>query len=221
MEQVALFTETKAGRLTLDCTISTLLPKVPLQVFVNTLSMDLLHRRLGHCGEAALHRLLREDMSTGLSPVTGKVSPCDSCQLEKLTLPPHPVVLFDHRTTRALQLVVMDLAGSVKPRSLGGASYFLGLLDVFTRHSWVFTIKKKSDAATKIFECKCVLENQCKQKLLNLRLDNGGEFSSSSLKHQMAVQGVLLQTTLPRSPKSNALVERFNSGSRTRQRPSC
>ena len=68
MEQVALFSQSKQGRLTLDCTMSTSLPTLPstghAEVFVNTLSMDLLHRRLGHSGEASLHRLLREDMAT-------------------------------------------------------------------------------------------------------------------------------------------------------------
>ena len=53
-------------------------------------------------------------------------------------------------------------------------------------------------------------ENQCKQKLLNLRSDNGGEFTSSDFKHKMAVLGVSLQTTPPRSPESNAIAERFN-----------
>lgn len=179
LEQVALFSQSKEGKLTLDCTISTLLPSPPstarAKVFVNTLSMDLLHRRLGHSGEASLQRLLQEDMVTGVSKVSGKISPCDSCQLGKITRPTHPAVQFDHSTTRPLQLVVMDLAGPVKPNSLGGASFFLGLMDVFTRHSWVYVIKKKSDAATKIFEWKSVAENQSKQKLLNLRSDNGGE----------------------------------------------
>ena len=104
-------------------------------MFVNTLSMDLLHRRLGHSGEVALHRLLREDMATGLNTLKGKISPCDSCQLGKLTRPPHLAVHFDYRTTRPLQLVVMDLAGPVKPNSLGGASYFLGLMNVRTSAS--------------------------------------------------------------------------------------
>ena len=58
-------------------------------------------------------------------------------------MPPHPALAFDHGTTFALGLVVMDLAGTVKPRSLGNASYFLGILDIFTRKSWVFPIKKK------------------------------------------------------------------------------
>ena len=88
----------------------------------------------------------------------------------------------------------MDLAGPVKPRSLGGASYFLGIMDVYTRHSWVYTIKKKSDAAAQILELKAVAKGQSNTKLLTLRTDNGGEFTSTAFKSSMALLGVTLQT---------------------------
>ena len=97
---------------------------------------------------------------------------------------------FDHGTTHALHLVVMNLAGPVRPRSLGGASYFLGLLDVHTRQTWVFTIKKKSDAAVKIMETcwsgKVLRKTSGSKKLLHLRSKNGGEFTSTAFKHQIS-----------------------------------
>ena len=142
---VALMTESENGRLTLDCKILSTTNPLPssrrVEVFSNSLSMDLLHRRLGHSGEGALRRLLRGDMATGLGEVSGAVSPCDPCQVGKLTRPPHPAVSFSHGTTYALELVVMDLAGPVRPSSLGRAIYFLGIMDVFTRFSWVFTMR--------------------------------------------------------------------------------
>ena len=174
------------SHLTLDCKILSQLSSPPsirhAEVFSSSLSMDLLHRRLGHSGQAALHRLLHDNMATGIGQISGSISPCDPCRLGKLTRPHHPAVTFDHNTTYALELVVMDLAGPVKPRSLGGASYFLGILDVFTRHSWVFTIKKKSDAAEKIMEWKCVAENHSRTKRLRLRSDNGEEFTTKTFK---------------------------------------
>ena len=111
--------------------------------------MNLLHRRLGHSGEAALQRLLQGNMAIGVSvKPRSKVDFCDSCQLGKLTRPPHPAVVFDHGTSYPLHLVVVDLAGPLNPRSLGGKSFFMGILDVYTRHSWVYMLKHKSDAAT-------------------------------------------------------------------------
>ena len=81
--------------------------------------------------------------------------PSARAQLGKLTRSPHPAVSFSHGTTYALELVVMDLAGSVRPSSLGGAFYFLGIMDVYTRYSWVFTLRVKSDAA-----CKGAIEEE-------------------------------------------------------------
>ena len=129
LEQVALLSESKEGRLTLDCkilaTTSTLPSSRHAEAFNGSLSMDLLHRRLGHSGKSALHRLLQGNMATGIGQISGSISPCDPCMLGKLTRPPHPVVRFDQNTSYALELVVMDLAGLVTPSSLGGASYFL------------------------------------------------------------------------------------------------
>ena len=52
MEQVALFSETKAGRLTLDCTISTMLPSAPSLRHTEN-SSDLHHEHID-CGPAAI-----------------------------------------------------------------------------------------------------------------------------------------------------------------------
>ena len=47
-----------------------LTPPIPfgrrVEVFSNSLSMDMFHRRLGHSGEGALRRLLRGNMATGI-----------------------------------------------------------------------------------------------------------------------------------------------------------
>ena len=114
--------ESSKGRLTLDCKImSTPLSPLPslrlAEALSGSLSMNLLHRRLGHNGEAALQRLLQENMAIGVSvkPVS-KVDFCDSCQLGKLIRPPHLAVVFDHGTSNILHLVVGDLASRVTPR---------------------------------------------------------------------------------------------------------
>ena len=81
-----------------------------------------------------MHRLLHNNMATGIGRVSGGV-PVNHAR--KLTRRPHPAVAFNHSTTYALELVVMDLVGPIKLSSLGGACYFLGILDVSTRFSWV------------------------------------------------------------------------------------
>ena len=148
--------ESSHGRLTLECKILSIHPstlpslRLPEALSVS-LSMNLLHRRLGHSGEAALHRLLQGNMALGVTVTPSSTMDfCDSCQLGKLTKPPHPAEAFDHGTSYPLELVVVDLARPVTPRSLGGKSYIMGVLDVFTRHSWVYFLSRESDAAEKL-----------------------------------------------------------------------
>ena len=65
-------------------------------------------------GQAALQRLLHDNMATVVSIVSGSsISPCDPCRLGKLTRP-HPAVVFDHNKTYALELVVIDLASQAQ-----------------------------------------------------------------------------------------------------------
>ena len=70
LEQVALLSESEEGRLTLDCkilsTTSTLPSSRHVEAFSGSLSMDMLHRRLGHSRQAALHRLLQGNMAIGI-----------------------------------------------------------------------------------------------------------------------------------------------------------
>ena len=134
LQQVALKSKSDKGRLTLDITSTNSTPLLPLrqvEVLSYSLSMHLLHQRLGHSGQAPLHRLLHENMATGVSVNPGSnIGTCDPCELGKLIRPSHPADAFYHGKTFALELVVMDLAGPVKPRNLSKASYFLGILDV-------------------------------------------------------------------------------------------
>ena len=74
----------------------------------------------------------------------------------------------------------------------------------------MFTLRCKSDAAGKIMEWKGVAEGHSKTKMLKFRIDNGGGFTSNAFKSFMALLGVQLETTPPRSPESNGVAERWN-----------
>ena len=120
MPQIALMIINK-DRVKLDCRLAPRSPTAPAAIFTTSISMDVLHRRLGHSGNPAIKRLLAEGMVHGIQVTKGtEVEPCDAYQLGKLTRPPNPPSPFLHNTTKPLQVVVMDLAGPVKPKNLGG-----------------------------------------------------------------------------------------------------
>ena len=93
LEQIALMTVLR-GRLTLDYTLAApSLPTTP-SVYVSEISMSLLHRRLGHSGQPAIHRLLNENMATSVKRIKGSsISPCDDRHL-----PPSGAILCTDTT---------------------------------------------------------------------------------------------------------------------------
>ena len=62
-QQIGLMTVHK-GRLTLDYSMAEAAPSIKAEVYSCQLTMSLLHRRLGHNGQAALQRLLSANMAT-------------------------------------------------------------------------------------------------------------------------------------------------------------
>ena len=79
MQQIALMTICN-GRLTLDCKLAPRSPTAPAAIFTTSISMDVMHRRLGHSGNPAIKRLLAEGMVHGIQVTKGtEVEPCDAC----------------------------------------------------------------------------------------------------------------------------------------------
>ena len=45
-----------------------------------------------------------------------------------------------------MQVVHTDVCGPIKPSSLGKSNYFLPFIDDFSRKTWVYFLKQKSEA---------------------------------------------------------------------------
>ena len=71
-----------------------------------------------------------------------------------------------------------DVCGKMGHKSLGGAEYFLTLLDDYTHYVWVYPMKTKDQVFSIFRNWQTQTENFSKTKLKTLRSDNGGEFIS-------------------------------------------
>ena len=80
-------------------------------------------------------------------------------------------------TRRPLQLVDMDLCGPARTKKPSGESYFMLIIDDFSRMTWVAFLKNKSEALEKFRTFKALAENQTGCKLKCIRSDRGGEFT--------------------------------------------
>jgi hypothetical protein len=90
----------------------------------------------------------------------------------------HNQVRFSSGATRAggiLQLVHNDVFGPVTIPSLGKYVYYVSFIDEFSRNTWIYFLRKKSEVFDKFKEFKALVENQTEKKIKVLRMDNGGE----------------------------------------------
>lgn len=142
-----------------------------------------------------------------------KLDDCDAGFSEHCVLRKAHKVRFSksvHKSTTILDYVHADLWGPTKTLSLGGGSYFLSIVDDFSRRVWVIILKGKYEAFEKFKEWKTLVEVQTERKVKKLRADNGLEFCNGPFNQFCKENGIARHLTIPGTPQQNGLVERMN-----------
>ena len=63
--------------------------------------------------------------------------------------------------------------GLVLVPSLGKSLYYVRFIDYFSRNTWFYFLKKKSEVFNKFKEYKALVENQTGKRIKVLRTNNG------------------------------------------------
>ena len=93
------------------------------------------HRRLSHVGIQQLNRLIKHNLVKGLKDVTFEMDKlCSACQARKQVGNTHPKKIM-MSTSKAFELLHMDLFGSTTYTSIGGNKYGFMIVDDFTRYT--------------------------------------------------------------------------------------
>jgi hypothetical protein len=100
--------------------------------------------------------------------------------------------------------------GPVPVPSLGKYVYYVSFIDDFSRNTWIYFLRKKSEVFDKFKEFKALVENQTEKKIKVLRTDNGGEFCGNEFKEFCKKCGIARQKTTPYTPQQNGVAERMN-----------
>jgi len=86
----------------------------------------------------------------------------------------------------------------------------LTFIDDYTKKTWVYLLKQKSE----VFECfhkyKPLVEKQSGHYIKFLRIDRGGEYISNDLLHFCREHGIQKQFTTRYTPQQNGVAERKN-----------
>lgn len=99
-----------------------------------------------------------------------------------------------------------DLWGSYRTLSYCGASYFLTIVDDYSRAVWIYLLVDKSEAP-RMFKMFLVhVERQFNKHVKMVRSDNGTEFTC--MKNFFLENGIIFQTSCVGTPQQNGRVER-------------
>ena len=156
------------------------------------------HQRLGHPSNKAF--ALFPSFSTNNSC---DVNDCLVCPLAKQTRSPFPS--SEISTKSPFEMIHVDIWGGYKVASISGARYFLTIVDDFTRCTWIFLMRHKSDTQTHLLNFINMIETQFSCKIKIVRSDNGPEFTLNSF---YSTKGLIHQTSCVHTPQQNGVVER-------------
>ncbi|GJV93422.1 retrovirus-related pol polyprotein from transposon TNT 1-94 [Tanacetum coccineum] len=168
------------------------------------------HKRLSHLNFKNINKLAKQNLVAGLPSLTfSKDKNCSACEKGK-----HHRASFKTKRSfsisKCLHLLHMDLFGPVKPQTISHNKYTLVIVDEYSRYTWVFCLKKKSDAADCIMSFIRKMENLNEVRVKELRSDNGTEFRKHKLEEFCDEKGISQNFSSPCTPEQNCVAERRN-----------
>jgi len=132
----------------------------------------------------------------------------ESCVLSK-----HHISSFakevNWKANQPLELVHTDVCGPIKPMSTGQNKYFLTFIDDFSRKTWIYFLKRKSEVLNCFKAFKAIVEKQSGYKIRTVRSDRG-EYTLNYFEAFCTQQGIRHQTTPAYTPQLNGVAERKN-----------
>jgi len=167
------------------------------------------HARYGHLNFRSLHELGAQEMVEGIPVIRRAEQVCDGCALGKHHRTPFPRA-SSFRAEAGLELVHGDLCGHVTPPTPGGKSFFLLIVDDYSRYMWIELLASKSEALQYFKKIKAAAEVESGHHLKAFRTDRGGEFNSGAFISFCDESSIKHNTTTPYSPQQNGVVERRN-----------
>ena len=103
-----------------------------------------------------------------------------------------------------------DIIGPMQKMSLGGSRFILVFTDDYSRKSWVYFLKHKSETFCKFRKFKSKIELETGSKIQLLRTDRGGEYLSNEFKEFCATNGIHRELTQSHIPQQNGVFESRN-----------
>ena len=169
---------------------------------------------MGHCNVDDVAKM--ENVVDGISIEKNAKFQCETCILGKQTNNRNRDA--DERAKAVMELVHTDLVGPIQPKAREGFRYAISFVDDFSNATFVYFLKKKSDATRALAKfladsrpfgkVKSMSTDDYLCPVQRLRSDNGGEFTAKTFGDAMVSHSIKHEKSAPHSPHQNGTVER-------------
>jgi hypothetical protein len=165
-------------------------------------SMELWHNRLGHPSFNTVDYVVKNNELPFVQETSSGLV-CDACQKAKS----HQLLYkrSDSTSSHPLELVFSDVWGRVV-ESVGRYKYYVSFIDDFSKFTWIYLIRKKSDVFQAFQSFKTHVERQFERRILVVQTDWGGEYEK--LNPFLKQIGIAHHVSCPHAHQQNGSVER-------------
>ncbi|KAK4386674.1 Retrovirus-related Pol polyprotein from transposon TNT 1-94 [Sesamum angolense] len=167
------------------------------------------HRRLGHFNLQGLKILHQKKMMTDLPQIQAVEGACEACLQGKQHKKPFPSGT-SWRVKAILELIHTDVCGPMRTPSHEQNRYFILFIDDYSRMTWVYFMREKSEVFKVFKKFKNLVEKQSGRSIKVLRSDRGKEYNNSEFDKFCEEEGIEHQTTVSYNPQQNGVSERKN-----------
>lgn len=167
------------------------------------------HHRYGHLNFTSLSLMSKTNLVDGLPVIHSVDDVCESCVIGKHHRDSFPKGK-SRRASQTAELIHADVCGPMRTSSLNGSRYFVVFVDDYSRMTWVFFLKNKSEVLPTFKKFRSVIEKQSGNAVKILRTDRGGEFVSAEFDKLCEDFGIQRQLTASYTPQQNGVAERKN-----------
>ncbi|GJX88933.1 retrovirus-related pol polyprotein from transposon TNT 1-94 [Tanacetum coccineum] len=168
------------------------------------------HRRLSHLNFDYINLLSKKDVVIGLPKLKYvKDQLCSSCEVSKAKRSSFKSKTVPSSKGR-LNLLHMDLCGPMRVASINGKKYILVIVDDYSRYTWTLFLRSKDETPEVLKDFLTMIQRNLQALVISVRTDRGTEFLNKTLNAFFKEEGIEHQTSTPRTPEQNGVVERRN-----------
>ncbi|GJS90254.1 retrovirus-related pol polyprotein from transposon TNT 1-94 [Tanacetum coccineum] len=166
------------------------------------------HRRLSHLNFDYINLLSKKDVVIGLPKLKYvKDQLCSSCEVSKAKRSSFKTKAVPSSKGR-LNLLHMDLCGPMRVASINGKKYILVIVDDYSRYTWTLFLRSKDETPEVLKDFLTMIQRNLQALVISVRTDRGTEFLNKTLNAFFKQEGIEHQTSTPRTPEQNGIVER-------------